>query len=250
MSAKKSKRLILSAVISLCLWAGYLWIAFIDVTSYQHLHFMRGDWFLRGITILFLAPACFVILCCFVAYKNKVVWFFISIALYILVLFILSFSIFSLSLYTPFFSSYSNNPMNFGKYDQYVNAQVNRTLGLFPTNLPKGADIEQYFYWYWDGAAPHYCIMIDVHFENANDYQNEQVRLYSLSHPTTDGNEYYCAEERDFNVSIIYDDTNQEIIYFLCSKLDRDLISESITTFDRTWYTDAIFTQLRDSKTP
>ena len=241
MSTKISKHLILAVVISIFLWVGFLWIGFLDV-NYQYLHFMRGDWFQEGISILFLIPACFVIICCFLAYKNKVVWFCISVVVYILVLVYLLFSLFALSLYTPFFSSYSNDPTNLGKYDQYVNEQVNLLSGHFPAEQPKGAEVKQFFYWYWNGAAPHYCIMIVVSFENENDYLTEKDRLNSLGPPTIAGNENYSAEEHEFDVSILYDDSNQEIISFMFSKNERYLISESITTFDRTRYTDAIFT--------
>ena len=240
MSTNKSSRIIISLIISLSIWVGFLLLSCTDL-HYQFFHLMHGEWFLSGIAALFVIPACFVVLICFLGYKNKVLLFGISIIVYILVLVFLLFLLFSFSLYTPFFSSFSNNPLNFGKYDQHVSAQVNQESGLFPTELPKGAEVEQYFYWYCDGAAPHYCIMLDIYFINQNDYQAELDRLKMQGRPAEEENEGFRVEEYEFDISFLWDDGNKEIVYFFFSRHDRDLIPKSFASFDRARFTDTIF---------
>lgn len=178
-----NKKRVIGVAILAAVWLilGWLFLAdfmkyrFLAVGDRRHFAVLAVCWVV--IPVLLLAAKCFLL--------KKQVLQIIATVLFCVSLFNAFLAGVSLLLYGIPTYSYTENIENIGKYDGYVERAMKDADGAwFPDKLPEGAINVQYYYRYFNAAAPNYFMLLTYQVEDVENI--EQVKNYLAAYKVMD----------------------------------------------------------------
>ena len=225
-----NKKRAIGVAILVAVWLILGWLCLADLMKYRFLaigdrrHFavLAVCWVV--IPVLLLAVKCFLL--------KKQVLQIIATVLFCVSLFNAFLADLSLSLYGIPTYSYTENIENIGEYDGYVERAMKDADGAwFPDKLPEGAINVQYYYRYFNAAAPNYFMLLTYQVEDVESL--EQLRNefagYKTLYSGPDGVIYWWEKEDCGSIAeTVIDMTNSTVHFFFVRRSNKEELPSTV----------------------
>ena len=138
-------------------------------------------------------------------------------------------------LYQIPFLSLTDDADNFGDYDHWVQSAIKfRPEAGFPQEKLVGAEDIRFFYWFFEGASHHYCVMVSWEIRDEAAFQDEIDRLEKCGYSIEEDQSVYILDHEYTGYSdseIMIDWESRRFVYFIFNSSDIDTVPKSLDEY-------------------
>ena len=209
-----NRKHIIGIAVLAAIWFVAGWLCLADFIKYLFLSIgFTHDFAMLAVHWLVI-PGVFLAVKCFL--RNRQTFQTIATVLFCISLLAAYVASLSLMLYAVPTYSYTEDIKNIGKYDKYVEyAMKDADEAWFPDKLPEGAVNAQYYFRYYNAAAPNYFVLLIYQVEDAEiiEQVRQNLTAYKMIDQEMDGEIYRWEKESCASIAETAIDAKAKTIY-------------------------------------